>query len=214
MSYPFRFRYSPSVRAVLSVALLATGLPAVQGWAQSRASSAASKPKAARVSEYRLTEPMVRKVSEIMREWDPMPDMADRMFATADPGMPKEQFEALPDSQQVMILIESKRRADEQYKEGERQIYSFVGVSPTDGAAAAEAIPALKAAFRKAGLSASQFVEAFNAYHGAMGYVLSEEFGPQSPLPAGIQQDNATLFNTMSKAEPLWTPLGLTEPNP
>ena len=128
--------------------------------------------------------------------------------------MPKAQFEALPDSQQVAIMVESKRRADEKYKEGERQICSMVGVSLTDAVAAAQGIPALKAAFGKAGLSASKFVKAYNAYHGAMGYALSEEFGPQPVLPAGIRQDNATLFKAMSKMEPLWTPLGVTEPKP
>jgi hypothetical protein len=43
-------------------------------------------------------------------------------------------------------------------------------------------------------------------------YVLSEEFGTQSALPAGIRQDNVKLFKSMEKAEPLWTPLGLTKP--
>jgi hypothetical protein len=214
MSYPSRIQFRPSVEAALALALLATGLPALRGEAQTRASSTAARPKAVRLPDYRLTEPMVRKVSEVMRVWDPTPGLADRMFVTADPGMPKEQFEALPDSQQVMILIESKRRADEKYKEGERQIYSMVGVSLADGVAAAEGIPALKAAYQKAGLSASEFVKAYNAYHGAMSYTLSGEFGPQPALPAGIRQDNATLFEAMSKAEPLWTPLGPTERSP
>jgi hypothetical protein len=206
MTYPSRF--------TLLLTLLAAGLPALRGEAQTRATSTAAKPSAGRIPEYRLTEPMVRKVSEIMREWDPTPDLADRMFVSADPGMPKEQFEALPDSEQVMILLESKRKADEKYKEGERQIYSMLGVSLAEAVAAAEGIPALKAAYRKAGLSASEFVTAHNAYNGAMGYALSEEFGPQPALPAGIKQDNANLFNAMSKTEVLWTPFGLTDAKP
>jgi hypothetical protein len=90
----------------------------------------------------------------------------------------------------------------------------MLGVSLAEAVAAAEGIPALKAAYRKAGLSASEFVTAHNAYNGAMGYALSEEFGPQPPLPAGIKQDNANLFNAMSKTEVLWTPFGLTDAKP
>ena len=83
--------------------------------------------------------------------------------------------------------------------------------SLADRVAAAERIPALKAAIGKAGLSTSEFVQAYNGYHRAMIYVLSEEFGPQNPLPPGIRQDNVKLFKAMEKAEPLWTPLGLTK---
>ncbi|HYC33806.1 MAG TPA: hypothetical protein VEB59_16065 [Gemmatimonadales bacterium] len=210
MSRSLRFRPCLSLPATVALALAATALPATRGEAQGSASTTAAKPKAGRIPEYRLTEPMVRKVSAILSEWDPTPSMADRMFVSADPGMPKEDFEALPDSQQVMILIESQRRAEEKYKEGERQLMSMAGVGLAEGVAAAEGIPALKAAYRKAGLSASEFVTAYNAYNGAMTRSLTEEFGPQPPLPAGIRRDNAVLFETMSKTEALWTPLGLT----
>ena len=208
------FRIRPSLRAALALAFLATGLSAIRVEAQSKASNTAAKPKAARLPDYQLTEPMVRKISEIMREWDPTPDLADRMFVTADPGMPKEQFEALPDSEKVMIMLESKRKADEKYKVGERQIQSMVGVSLADGVAAAEGIPALKAAYRKAGLSAGEFVKAYNAYDGAMGHVLRQEFGPQPAPPTAIRRDNAALFDRMSNAEVLWTPIGLTDGKP
>lgn len=43
-------------------------------------------------------------------------------------------------------------------------------------------------------------------------YAMSEEFGPHSPLPPGVRQDNVKLFKAMEKAEPLWTPMGLTKP--
>jgi hypothetical protein len=125
-------------------------------------------------------------------------------------GMSKEKFEALPESTQVRIMVEKTASAKAKYKEGEQQVHSMVPGSLADGVAAAERIPALKAALRKAGFSTREYVQAYRAYHHAMGYVLSEEFGPGRPLPAGPRQDNVNLFRTMSKAEELWTPLGFT----
>jgi hypothetical protein len=72
-------------------------------------------------------------------------------------------------------------------------------------------IPALKAALGKHRLSAREFIPAYRASHWAIGYVLREEFEPGKPLPPGVRQENVTLFRAMSKAEPLWTPLGLTK---
>jgi hypothetical protein len=133
------------------------------------------------------------------------------MFVTANIGMPKEKFEALPDSEQVKIMIESTTRAKAKYREGEQQIYTLMNGSAADGVKAVERIPALKAALGKSRLSAREFIPAYRAYHWAMGYVLGEEFGPGKPLPPGVRQENVTLFRAMSKSEPLWTLLGLTK---
>jgi hypothetical protein len=210
MSYPSGIRFQPTVRAALGLILLATGLPACRGEAQDRASNTATKRPAA-VPDQRLTEPMVRKVSTVMRDWNPTPDL-EAMIGLTDVGigMSKEKFEALPDSEQVRIMVENTARAKAKYREGEQQVHSMVPGSLAEGVAAAERIPALKAALRKAGFSTREYVQAYRAYHHAMGYVLSEEFGPGRPLPAGARQDNVNLFRTMSKVEELWTPLGLT----
>jgi hypothetical protein len=212
MSCPSGFRFQPSVRAALGLILLAAGLPAFRGEAQDRASNTATKrPAAQSVPDHRLTEAMVRKVSTVMRDWNPTPDL-EAMLGLTDVamGMSKEKFEALPESTQVRIMVEKTASAKAKYKEGEQQVHSMVPGSLADGVAAAERIPALKAALRKAGFSTREYVQAYRAYHHAMGYVLSEEFGPGRPLPAGPRQDNVNLFRTMSKAEELWTPLGLT----
>jgi hypothetical protein len=213
MSYLSVYRSRRSVRAALGLVLLAAGLPACRSEAQSNATGAAATSGASQVPAYRLTEPMVRKVSTVLREWDPTPDL-EAMLALTDVGigMPKEKFEALPADSQALILIESRNRATKKFREGEKQLQSLTVGSLSDRTRSAERIPALKTALGRAGYSTREFVQAFNAYYEAMGHVLREEFGPQPPPPPGIPQDNVNLFRTMSKAEQLWTSLGLTTP--
>ena len=192
MPYSPVFRLPPTVRATLGIMLLALSLPDGRSEAQSKTTQA--------MPDYRLTEPMVRKVSAVMREWDPTSTMGARVLG-GHAGMSKEQFEALPDSQKQRIMAENMGRADAKKKEGEKQIGQLLVGSMEDRIAAAERIPALKTAIGKSGLATAEFVQAYNGYHRAMSYVLSE----------GIRQDNVKLFKTMEKAEALWTPLGLTK---
>ena len=101
----------------------------------------AAKPKAAQLPDYRLTQPMVRKVSAVMREWDPMPSLGARMLG-GHVGMSKEQFEALPDSQQERRMAENMDRARAKQKEGEQQIGQLlVGGLPDRTTAAGSAYP-------------------------------------------------------------------------
>lgn len=201
-----------SAPAALGIILLMTGVSACRGEAQSNASRPAAQ-SGAGVSDIRLTESAVRKVSAVLRGWDPTPDI-EAMLALTDVGigMPREKFEALPADSQAVIMIESRNRATKKFREGEQQLHSLTTGSLPDRTRAADRIPALKTALGRAGFSTSEFLPAFNAYYQAMGHVLREEFGPQPPPPPGIRQDNVNLFRTMSKAEQLWTSLGLTNP--
>jgi hypothetical protein len=200
-------------RAVLGVILLMTGLPACRGEAQSNPSRTAAQSGAGAVSDFRLTESVVRTVSAVLRQWDPTPDI-EAMLALTDVGigMSREKFEALPADSQALVMIESRNRATKKFREGEQQLHSLATGSLPGRIRAAEGIPALKAALGRAGLSTREFLPAFHAYYQAMGHVLREEFGPQPPPAPGIARDNVNLFRTMSKTEQLWTSLGLTKP--
>jgi hypothetical protein len=124
--------------------------------------------------------------------------------------MPKEQFEALPDSTQQRIIGENMTRADAREKEGRKQIEKLLMGSFADRTAAAERMPALKAAIAKAGLSTKEFVSAFYEYHYSMDYLLGEENFPESvrPLEPGARKDNVDLMRPMAKNENLWSYLG------
>ena len=209
MSSQSVFRARPSVRWIPSLVLLAL-LAACQGEAQSTSSSAAARSKAPqRIPEYRLTAPMVRKVSAVMREWNPVGGIGALMFGGHE-GMSKEQFEALPDSSQERIMVENMKRAEAREKEGRKQVEQLLVGSLAERTAAAERMPPLKTAIAKAGLSTSEFVSAFDAYHWAMNQVLTEENFPEAarPLQPGIRKDNVDLIRPMSKTENLWSYLG------
>lgn len=210
MSQPSAIRYRPVVGSVALLICLALPLLACRGEAQSKASSAAAKPGASqRIPEYRLTQPMVRKVSSIMREWNPVGGLGALMFG-GDLGMPKEQFEALPDSAQQRIVGENMLRADAKEKVGRKQIEQLLLGSLAERTAAAESMPALKTAITKAGLSSNEFVAAFDAYNTAMNHVDTEESFPDAvrPLQPGVRKDNVDLIRPMAKAEDLWSYLG------
>ncbi len=210
MSYPSAIRFRPVVGSIARLVFLLLPLVACRGEAQSNGSSAAARPKATKpIPEYRLTAPVIRKVSAIMREWNPVGGLGALMFG-GDLGMPKEQFEALPDSAQSRIIGENMVRADAREKEGRKQIEGLLVGSLADRAAAAERIPALKAAMAKAGLSPSDFVAAFNAYNFAMNQVDTEESFPDAagPLQPGVRKDNVDLIRPLAKSEDLWSYLG------
>jgi hypothetical protein len=206
MSHTFGFRFRPSAPVVLGLILISAVLPASRGGAQGNASGAA-----ARLPDYRLTEAMVRKISTVMREWDPTPDLGSRLSG-GDVGMSPERFKALPDSQKERIIVENRRRAEAKFKEGEKQLSTLSVGTLADRTAAAERIPALKAALGRAGLATSEFVQGFRAYQSAMLHVVTEENAPESvrPLSPGIHQDNVSLIRPMTKSEKLWTVMGLT----
>jgi hypothetical protein len=210
MFHQSAIRYRPVLRSVTSLICLALPLLACRGEAQSKASSEAAKPVATqRIPEYRLTAPMVRKVSSVMREWGPVGGLGALMFG-GDLGMSKEEFEALPDSTQERIMVENMNRAEAKEKEGRKQIEQLLVGKLADRTAAAERMPALKAALAKAGLSASEFVQAFDAYNTAMNHVLTEENFPEAvrPLEPGVRKDNVDLIRPMEKSENLWSYLG------
>ena len=203
MFRPLSFRFRLPTRAALGLILLSTVLAASRSEAQPKGTLP--------FPEARLTAPMVRKVSAVMRAWDPTPGLGARLTG-GDVGMSPEKFKALPDSQKERIIVENRRRAEAKHKEGEKQISQLMVGSLADRTAAAERIPALKAALGRSGLSASEFVQVFHAYNQAMVYVITEEGFPDAvrPLPPGTRHDNVALIRPMTKAEELWTVMGLT----
>lgn len=204
MSQPFPIRYRPVPPAIAGLICLALPLLACQGEAQSKPVSSGAK-----FQEYKLTQPMVRKISGIMREWNPVGGLGALMFG-GDLGMSKEEFEKLPDSTQERIIVENMNRSEKKEKEGRKQIEQLLFGEHAQRTAAAERIPALKAAIAKAGLSSGEFVDAFYAYHFAMDYLLGEEGFPEAmkPLQPGVRKDNVDLMRPMNKSEDLWSFLG------
>jgi hypothetical protein len=204
MSRPSAVRYRTVVPAVARLICLALPLLACRGEAQSKPASAGAK-----FEEYRLTEPMVRKISAIMREWNPIGGLGAQMFG-GDLGMAEEEFEKLPDSTQSRIIGENMTRADKREKEGRKQIEQLLFGKAAERTAAAERTPALKAAIAKAGLSTGEFIEAFYAYHFAMDHLIGEEGFPEAtrPLQPGVRKDNVDLMRPMNKSEDLWNILG------
>lgn len=204
MSHPSVARDRSVVPAVVRLLCMALPLLACRGEAQSKPVSAEAK-----LAEYRLTEPMVRKISGIMREWNPIGGLGALMFG-GDLGMSKEEFEALPDSTQERILVENRNRAEKKEKEGRKQIEQLLFGKFAERTAAAERIPALKAAIAKAGLSSGEFVQAFYAYHFAMNHLIGEENFPEAtrPLQPGVRKDNVDLIRPIAKSDDLWSVLG------
>ncbi len=208
MSYPSAIRFRPVVGSIARLVFLLLPLVACRGEAQSNGSSAAARPKATKpIAEYRLTAPVIRKVSAIMREWNPIGGLGALMFG-GDIGMPKEQFEALPDSAQSRIIGENmvEQTRGEGRAEADRGI---AGRRPRGSATAAERVPALKAAMAKAGLSPNDFVAAFNAYNFAMNQVDMRELPDAAgPLQPGVRKDDVDLIRPLAKSEDLWSYLG------
>ncbi len=204
MSRPSAIRYRPALPAIASLIYLGLPLLACRGEAQSKPVSSDGK-----FAEYRLTEPMVRKISGIMREWNPVGGLGALMFG-GDLGMSKEEFEKLPDSTQERMIVENMNRSEKKEKEGRKQLEQLLFGKHAERTAAAERIPALKAAIAKAGLSSGEFVDAFYAYHFAMDYLMGEEGFPEAtrPLQPGVRKDNVDLMRPMNKSEDLWSFLG------
>ena len=96
MSYLSVYRSRRSVRAALGLVLLVAGMPACRSEAQSNATGAAAKSGASQVSDYRLTEPVVRKVSTVLREWDPTPDLEAMLAQSCKHGAPRDCAEGQP----------------------------------------------------------------------------------------------------------------------
>jgi hypothetical protein len=197
---------STLVQCTLSLAVLALPSLACQGEAQSRSPQAVQE-----MEEYRLTAPMVRKVSAVMREWNPVGGLGALMFGGTN--MTEAQFEALPEAEQERILVEGRRQAEAKEEEGRKLIGKLLTGNLAQRTAEADQIPALKAAITHAGLSTPEFVAAFVAYHSAMDHLFGEEMRASSgealpPMPPGIRKDNVELIRPMEKAESLWTYMG------
>jgi hypothetical protein len=161
------------------------------------------------VPEPPLTADMVRKVSAIMKEWNPVPTMGSRLVGGTG-GMPKEKFAALPDSAKQRIMAEEMGKAEAKQKEGEKQLSALMKGSLADRVAAINKIPALSAALSKAGMSPGDFIPPYVSYYRAMAYLLSEEGFPEGtkPLPAGVRKDNTDLMRPMLRSREIWNPIG------
>jgi hypothetical protein len=195
------------VQCTLSLAVLALPSLACRGEAQSRSPKAVQE-----MEEYRLTALMVRKVSAVMREWNPVGGMGALLFGGGT-NMTEAQFEALPEAEQERIVVEGQRQAEAKEQEGRKLIEKLLRGTLAERIAEADRIPALKAAIAHAGLSTREFVPAFVAYHSAMDHLFGEEMRASSgealpPMPPGIRKDNVELIRPMEKAESLWTYMG------
>jgi hypothetical protein len=193
------------VQCVLSVTVLPT--LACRGEAQSRSSNASGG-----IAEYRLTAPMVRKVSAVMREWNPVGGLGALMFGEGT-GMTEAEFNKLPEEEQSRLLVESRRKAEAKEEEGRKMLEKLLVGTLDQRIGEADRIPALKTAIAHAGLSSREFVPAFVAYHSAMDHLQGEEMKASygeavPPLRPGVFKDNVDLIRPMEKAESLWTYLG------
>jgi hypothetical protein len=198
---------STLVHCTLSLAVLALPTLACSGEAQSRTPKAAQE-----LEEYRLTAPMVSKVSAVMREWNPVGGVGALMFGGGT-NMTEAQFEALPEAEQSRVLAESRQKAEAKEEEGRKMIGKLLTGNLAQRTAEADRIPALKAAITHAGLSTREFVAAFASYNSAMDHLLGEEMRASSgqalvPVPPGVRKDNVEVIRPMEKADSLWTYLG------
>jgi hypothetical protein len=187
--------------------VLALPTLACSGEAQSRTPKAAQE-----MEEYRLTALMVRKVSAVMREWNPVGGLGALMFGGGT-NMTEAQFEALPEAEQERILVESRRKAEAKEEEGRKMLGKLLTGDLAQRTAEADRIPALKVAITHASLSTREFVAAFAAYNSAMDHLLGEDMkassGEAAPaLQPGVRKDNVELIRPMEKSESLWTYLG------
>jgi hypothetical protein len=196
-------------RTVLQCILSLTVLPSLAclGEAQTRSTQTSQD-----IGNYRLTAPMVRKVSAIMREWNPVGGLGALMFG-AGTSMTEAEFNKLPEEEQSRILAESRQKAEAKEEEGRKMIEKLLVGSLDQRVAEADLIPPLKAAIAHAGLSTREFVPAFVAYHSAMDHLQGEEMQASyddtvRPLQPGILKDNVELIRPMEKSESLWTYLG------
>lgn len=173
------------VHRMLGLTLLVLPLLPCQGEAQSSTPAKPSQPTAARATElYRLTAEVVRKVSGVMREWNPQ-----------GPGFLHPEHDAA------------------RWKEGTKLIHSLVGEARTGRTILIDRTPALKAAIARAGFGPKEFNAAFDAYIIAQDRIRGEEmaeteeekrrFAP--PLPPGTAKDNVELIRRMETEERLWS---------
>jgi hypothetical protein len=194
------------VRCTLSLTVLVLPTLACRGEAQSRSQAAQG------MEDYRLTAPMVRKVSVVMREWNPVGGLGALMFGEGT-GMTEAQFNKLPEEEQSRVLVESRSKAEAKEAEGRKMIEKLLVGTLDQRIAEADRIQALKTAIAHAGLSTREFVPAFVAYHSAMDHLQGEEmkasYGEAVPqMRPGVFKDNVDLIRPMEKAESLWSYLG------
>jgi hypothetical protein len=157
---------------------------------------------------------MVRTVSAIMREWNPVGGLGALMFGSGT-GMTEAEFNKLPEKEQSRILGESRQKAEAKEEEGRKMIEKLL-VGPLDQRIGeADKIAALKAAIAHAGISTREFVPAFVAYHSAADYLQGEDmkamYGDSLALPQlrpGVLKNNVDLMRPMVESESLWTYLG------
>lgn len=162
--------------------------------------------------EYRLTPEMVRKVSGIMKQWNPTPGLG-AVISGGDIGMPKAKFDALPENEKERILVANMERNRSKQKEGERLVLQLTSGTMASRLATADRIPELKVALGPSGLAMNEFLQALHAYNAATVRILIEEEAPESiqPLPAGVRKDNVATIRPMTTSEKLWTVMGVTK---
>jgi hypothetical protein len=205
MSHRFTVKGLNVFQCILSL----TVLPSIAclGEAQTRSTQTAQD-----IASNRLTAPMVRKVSAVMREWNPVGGLGALMFGQGT-GMTEAEFNKLPEAEQSRVLAESRRKAEAKEEEGRKMIEKLLVGTLDERVAAADRIPALNAAIAHVGLSTREFVPAFVAYHSAMDHLQGEEMRasngePVPELRPGVFKDNIELIRPMEKSESLWTYLG------
>jgi hypothetical protein len=156
-----------------------------QPGARDSGTQASSREPAGASPQYRLTDPVVRKVAAVMREWDPKgppPSSADQAEQAAYFG---KQTDAA-----VWVGKAANTSVAERTAEFDR-------------------IPELKAAIARAGLSTPEFAEAWLAYVSAKQYLMEEDAArktgddPPTPLPPGVLKDNVELIRQMEREETL-----------